>query len=294
MLTKTEAIEFLQNEWKIKDVERQLQNDRENFLNKLIVTAHERVPFQVFFAHMPQEWKVTDFADIEKWCMSGTGGHCGIINTFMWRLLTALGFNAYLCLTIVTKSTFLNPHLIVIVKDLVKTGDIHLVDCGLGQPSFRAISLNFNKESPVYRDSILEYKYIKEDGMILRMHGKGDLATHHNLPKPYDYYQGKWRRYYLFCLERFPCESFDDVRGYIDVRFVGNLVSPRAARFPGGKAVMILNDMLRVEQEDRSLKETRLTSYEEILKAYEDYFPSISKDIINQSYSMWQKIKSKI
>ena len=95
-------------------------------------------------------------------------------------------------------------------------------------------------------------------------------------------------------MERFPCKSFDDVRGYIDVRFVGNLFSPRAARFPGGKVVMILNDMLRIEQEDGSLKETRLTSYEEILKAYEDYFPAISKDIINQSYSMWQKIKSKI
>jgi arylamine N-acetyltransferase len=294
MLSKTEAIEFLQNEWKIKDVEQQLQNDREKFLNKLIITAHERVPFHVFFAHMPQEWRITDFVDFDKWCMSGTGGHCGIINMFMWRLLTALGFNAYLCLTIVTKSTLLAPHLVVIVKDLVKTGDVHLVDCGLGQPSFRAISLNFNKESPVFRDSILEYKYIKEDGMILRMHGKGDFIEHHNPPKSHDYYQGKWRRYYVFCLERFPCKNVDDVHHYTDVRAFAAFFSPRAVRFPGGKAVMILNYMLRIEQEDGTLKETRLRSYEEILKAYEEYFPAISKDIIDQAYSMWQKIKSKL
>jgi hypothetical protein len=49
-----------------------------------------------------------------------------------------------------------------------------------------------------------------------------------------------------------------------------------------------------IEQEDGTLKETRLRSYEEILKAYEEYFPAIRKDIIDQAYSMWQKIKSKL
>ena len=29
-------------------------------------------------------------------------------------------------------------HLIVIVKDLVNAGDIHLVDCAIGLPTFRA------------------------------------------------------------------------------------------------------------------------------------------------------------
>ena len=158
MLTKTEAIEFLQNEWKLKDVERQLQNDREKFLNKLIVAAHEIVPFQMLFlrtlAFIPsEERKVPTVEEIDHMCMSGDGGNCTFINMFMSRLLKALGYSAFVCLSIVTSHTF-NSHLIVIVKDLVNTGDLHLVDCGSGLPSFRAISLNFNEESPVYRDSL--------------------------------------------------------------------------------------------------------------------------------------------
>jgi hypothetical protein len=290
----------------MNDVELQLQTDCESFLNKLIVTIHERVPFHVLFSLMPPEWEVKDLADIDQWCMSGLGGHCGVINTFTWRLLTALGFNAYLCITTVTKRTTINPHFIVIVKDLVKTGDIHLVDCGLGQPTFRAISLNFSKESPVYQDSFLEYKFVKQDGMFLRMHGKGDLITHNNPTRCHDYFQGRWRRYYLFNLERLPCRNLDDIRGFIDIRAVGNSIvsSPsaytsfsstaRAASFPGGKAVMILKGMLYIEQEDGTLKQTTLKSYEETLKAYEEYFPAISKDIIYQAYSMWKNMRSKI
>jgi hypothetical protein len=95
MLTKTEAIEFLQNDWKIEDVERQLQNDREKFLNKLIVTAHEMVPFQVLFlrklAFIPsEERKLPTVEEIDHMCMSGDGGNCTVINMFMSRLLKLL------------------------------------------------------------------------------------------------------------------------------------------------------------------------------------------------------------
>ena len=151
MLTREKAIEFLQDSWHMENVELQLANDRETFLNKLIVCAYHRIPFHLLLAFMPPEWQVKGFSDINDWCMSGQGGHCGLISPFIWHLLTVLGFNAYLSLATVTKPQDLNGHIIVIVKDLVKTGDYHLVDCALGQPSFRAISLNFEKESPVFK-----------------------------------------------------------------------------------------------------------------------------------------------
>ena len=42
-----------------------------------------------------------------------------------------------LCQSVVTNHTLI-PHLIVILKDLVNAGDIHLVDCAIGLPTFRA------------------------------------------------------------------------------------------------------------------------------------------------------------
>jgi hypothetical protein len=296
MLTKTEAIEFLQNDWKIEDVERQLQNDRENFLNKLIVTAHEMVPFQVLFlrklAFIPsEERKLPTVEEIDHMCMSGDGGNCTVINMFMSRLLKALGYSAFVCLSIVTNHTF-NPHLIVIIKDLVNTGDLHLVDCGLGLPSFRAISLNFNEESPIYRDSFLEYKFIKLDGKVLRMHGDGDSVVHNDPPvEGLDFIRGKWRRFYEFTIETLGCENLEALGPVVAIaKYCLPKYKPRAARFPGGKAILLNEgNILSIEQEDKTLKTVTLQSKEEALQVFKSYFPSISEDLVQQAYSTWQK-----
>ena len=294
MLTKTEAIEFLQNEWKIEDVEQQLQNDREKFLNKLIVTAHEMVPFQMLFVGKlafipPEERKAPSMAEIDHMCMSGYGGNCIVINMFMSRLLKALGYSAFVCRATVTSYVF-NSHLIVIVKDLVNTGDLHLVDCGLGLPSFRAISLNFNEESPVYRDSFLEYKFIKLDGKVLRMHGDGDVVVRNDPPiEGLDFIRGKWRRFYEFTIETVECENLEDLGPVFSFAYLPKL-KPRAARFPGGKAVLLNEgNILSVEQEDKTLKTVTLQSKEEALQVFKSYFPSISEDLVQQAYSTWQK-----
>ena len=293
-VTKTEAVEFLQNEWKIKDVERQLQNGREKFLNKLIVTAHERVPFQMLFVRKlalipPEERKLPTIKEIDHMCMSGDGGNCTVINMFTSRLLKALGYSAFVCQAIVTSHTF-NPHLIVIVKDLVNTGDLHLVDCGLGLPSFRAISLNFNEESPVYRDSFLEYKFIKLDGKVLRMHGDGDVVVRNDPPiEDLDFICGKWRRFYEFTIETLECENLKDLGPAVSLAYLPKY-KPRAARFPGGKAVLLNEgNILSVEQEDKTLKTVTLQSKEEALQVFKNYFPSISEDLVQQAYSTWQK-----
>ena len=290
MLTKTEAIEFLQNEWKLKDVERQLQNEK--FLNKLIVTAHEIVPFQMLFlrtlAFIPSEERKVPTVEV---CMSGDGGNCTFINMFMSRLLKALGYSAFVCLSIVTSHTF-NSHLIVIVKDLVNTGDLHLVDCGSGLPSFRAISLNFNEESPVYRDSFLEYKFIKLDGKVLRMHGDGDLVVRNNPPiDSLDFICGKWRRFYEFTIETLGCENLEALGPVVAIaKYCLPKYKPRAARFPGGKAILLNEgNILSIEQEDKTLKTVTLQSKEEALQVFKSYFPSISEDLVQQAYSTWQK-----
>jgi hypothetical protein len=296
MLTKSVAIKFLQNEWGMIDVEKQIQNDREEFLNKLIITSHERVPFQLLrissLASLPPEdRKAPTMDEIDHACMSGEGGNCVAINLFTTHLLNALGYSAFPLTSVVTSNVF-NHHLNLIVKDLNNKGDLHLVDCGLGLPSFRAISLNFDKESPVYRDSFLEYKFIKHKGKVLRMHGDGDVVAHNDPPREQlDFICGKWRRFYEFSIDTGLIEIHlgpDYVRGLIP--YVVKL-EPRAARFPGGKAVLLNNgNVLSIEQEDNTLKKITLQP-NEIFPAFKKYFPSIGEDLVRQTYSTWRKSK---
>ena len=291
-MRKEEAIQFLQNSWKMNDVESQVKTDRERFLNKLIPTFYERVPFQLLHFFIltslpPNEREIPSLEQIDKVCMSGLGGSCGVICVFAYRLLKALGYSAHLCVTSVT-NTGVNIHFTVIVKDLVNTGDVHLVDCGLGQPSFRAISLNFNEESPVYQESYLEYKYIKRDGKILRMHGEGDLVKRNDPPiEGLDLILGKWRRFYEFSLEDFEQKTLKTLWQYFDMRYAPKNMTPRASRFPGGKAHLIMGNNLFLEQEDRKLKKLNLQSNDEILKAYRDYFPSLDENLVHHAYSIY-------
>ncbi|XP_028406145.1 uncharacterized protein LOC114528669 [Dendronephthya gigantea] len=297
MLTTEKVIKFLEDSWQMKDVAEELLNDREKFLNKLMVTIQERVPFQTLFIRnlafmLPEKqaskWPTLD--EIDHACMSGNGGNCTVINLFISRLLQALGLSISVSLAVVTSNVF-NSHLVVIVKDLINVGDRHLIDGGLGLPSFQAIPLNFNKESPVYQNSFLEYKFIKHDGKILRMHGKGDLMVRNDPPKELDFIQGKWRRFYEFNIENMmEWQSFAEMIPTLLSRFLRKF-DPRAARFPGGKAILLYADILYVEKEDKTLKTIFLKSKEEIFQAFEDYFPSIDKELIKQAYSKWHKSK---
>ena len=293
MFTKSEAIEFLQNEWKMKDVKQQLQNDREDFLNKLIVTIHEKVPFQMLFLRNlaqvpPNVRKAPSVDEIERACMSGNGGNCSFINTFTSCLFNSLGYTTFLCRAMVTSHIF-NLHVIIIVKDLVNAGDIHVVDCGLGLPSFRAISLNFNEESPVYQDSFLEYKFVKHGGKVLRMHGDGDVVVPKKHPtKGLDFISGKWRRFYEFTVETLQCNgSLEELGPFFLFKYLP-MFSPRAAIFPGGKAILLDGNVLSLEQDAKTLKKIILNSREEIFQAFKTYFPTVDEDLVQEAYATWQ------
>ena len=224
-------------------------------------------------------------------CMSGLGGHCGVISAFTWQILKSLGYSAYLCGCSVP-GTIISTHLALIVKDLVNPGDIHLVDCGLGQPTFKAISLNFNEESPIFQESFLEYKYIKHDDKLFRMNGKGDQVKRNDPPvEGVDFIIGKWRRFYEFSLQDFERETLKRLGDYFDVRCAPKNFPPRAAIYPEGKAVTIFGNNLLIEEEDKTLKKTKLRSDDEIMKAYQDYFPTIDQNLVSLALSTWPKSK---
>ena len=90
----------------------------------------------------------------------------------------------------------------VYVYDLYKTGDQHIVEVGFGFPTLRAVNVDFEVESPVFVDSFLEYKYVKHEGKILRMHRKGCLVRESRRKNSVtDFYIGEWRRFYIADLE---------------------------------------------------------------------------------------------
>ena len=72
-------------------------------------------------------------------------------------------------------------HIFVHARNVERPGDAFIVDCGTGFPTFRAISLDFEKESPVYKDSFLEYKFIRHEGKVLRMHRDGNQSSRGHL-----------------------------------------------------------------------------------------------------------------
>ena len=297
MFTEEEATSFLENSWGIRNVKNKLGADRKNLLDEIIVIVQAKVPFQsiTLMATSPNERIRPTLEDIKRDCMAGIGGLCYCLNVFTWGLLKGLGFSAKLCRAKVTASQLHpNNHVLVLVSNLKENGDLYLVDCGCGFPTFRAIPLNFDQESAVYQDSYLEYKYVRYNGQILRMHGQGDKIKRTNR-EGIDFFLGKWRRFYFFAVEPTDCladldSAFDDV--YTVPGTTPFDRSPRAVWFPGQYAVMTVNNRLMLEKEEEKgkLETTPMESDDEIIKCYCSHFPMLKQDTVRRAIVEWRRL----
>ena len=186
--------------------------------------------------------------------LTGVGGLCYNLNVATFYLLQALGYTASLASATCTSSV-ISPgnHIIVYITDLVTPGDKYLVEVAVGFPTFRAVSLDFEEESPVFVDSFIEYKYVKHNGQILRMHRKGcPVRARGCRDPPINFYLGEWRRFYMA-----EVKSTTDVT-YFDKYFEGVWTQPdlspfhtsiRVVGFPNKKAVMVVNQKMMIEDD---------------------------------------------
>ena len=183
-------------------------------------------------------------------------------------------------------------HAVVLIRGLEQDGDLFLVDCGTGFPILRAVSLDFAEESPIYNDGFLEYKYIRHEGKILRMHGKGDLVKPNNPPvEGLDFFIGRWRRFYSFVPEIKPSNGIDYERFIKSTIYLTPFTaSPRALCFPGGRAVIIVHNKLIIENDAGELVTTVMKSDEEILEAYRQHFPQLKQDEVQRALSVWRSL----
>lgn len=284
------AVEFLQSSWGVKNVEERLENDRKNLLDEIVRLILANVPFQsiTFMATPSEQRKRPTYEEIKKRCMKGVGGLCYSLNTFTWQLLKGLGFSAKLALSTVT-STVASPnnHLIILVSGVQKENDLYLVDCGTGFPIFRTVPLNFDQESPVYHDGFLEYKYVRHEGKILRMHGKGDMVKPNDPPiEGLDFFLGRWRRFYSFDPEQLD-PTVDHNQLYLSIDLTPFPKSPRAILFPEKRAVIAVHNRFIIENDKGSLETTAMASDQEILKAYGIHFPNIKQDTVRRALKEW-------
>lgn len=295
MFTYNEAVELLQSSWGVRNFEERLKNDRKNFADEIVRVIHGNVAFQSVTV-LDDIHKRPTYDEIKERCVSGIGGLCCDMALFTWGLFKALGFSVRMVPSVVTGNhTAPNNHVLLLIDGIENESDLHLVDCGTGFPTFRTISLNFSEESPIFTDSFLEYKYIRFDGKILRMHGEGDTFKRNNPPiEGLDFFTGRWRRFYSFDPDhrpRDPHKPADDVYRTVAAGLTTfTSTSPRAVWFPRKRAVAIANNKLFVENETGELVTTHLNSDEEILKAFQEHFPQFKQDTVRRALAEWHRI----
>ncbi|BFZ20185.1 hypothetical protein BsWGS_23224 [Bradybaena similaris] len=298
MFTREEAVKFLTENLNIPNVEQRLKSDRKNLLDEIATNIQTHLPFQnlKLLSEVPEKRHRPSLDEIKADLMSGIGGLCFNLNIATYFLLKAAGFKASLAHGTCTSSViFPDNHVVVYVEDVETSGDKFLVEVGFGFPTFRAVSLNFEHESPAFTDSFIEYKYIKYQGKILRMHRKGDLVKSQG-PSSVDglhFVIDGWRRFYSA-----DTEGTDNVEEFyppFEQVFTNAKASPfhasfRVICFPNKKAVMVINEKTLIENDNGELVPEAIQSGDDgIIQAVKHHFPIIPEDLARRALKNWRQ-----
>ena len=173
MLTKDESVQFLTKVLGIEDPLTAFERDKHALLDSVVSLIQEKIPFQgiTLMAKLLTERRKPTLDEVKTTMMQGKGGICYDFNMFTNFLLKSLGYDVHLNICqVVFNGRLFDNHLINLVTNLRKEGDMYLVDTGCARPTFRAIDLGFSKESLLFCDSFTRYKFVKEGHRIRRYH----------------------------------------------------------------------------------------------------------------------------
>ncbi|XP_078695088.1 arylamine N-acetyltransferase, pineal gland isozyme NAT-3-like [Branchiostoma floridae x Branchiostoma belcheri] len=285
MLTREDALRFLAVDLRIADVERRLRDDKLGLLNDTIRSYHNSVPFQnlTLFSAEEKDRAAPTPEQVKQDVLSGKGGLCMTQNFFVFYLLQSLEYDVFL---ISSNVSYPKNHVIVGARNVAEKDDVYLVEVGCGFPTFQAIPLNFQEESPVYQHSFLEYRFVKKGEMIERQQRRGDIRPLAPGQQP-----GTWRRYYDFTLEprdeeffREPMHTVCTVPGTSPF-----LQSLRIITFQKDRLRAIKDWSLLEEQEDHTLKETKIHSMSEMMGIIKELVDKIDQATVSKALSHWQE-----
>jgi arylamine N-acetyltransferase len=283
-LSKEEAIQFVTSVLGIPDPDRKLrEEDRVAFLNEIIKAIYCSVPFQniTLLVQDVADQHVPTMEEIKADLTGKKGGLCYAKGMFGNHLLQALGYDTYMCAGSI-KFFDSSNHVICIVRNLTSPGSLHMVDAWCGWPAFEAIPLDFQDESPIYKFSFLDVKFIRKGTLIQRYHWKpGDCYGE----EAGDKYIDGWRKMCEFDMAILRDISFFEQPMSRVYKQPGDLspfmVSFRTVMYKDLKLIAIRDDTLLLEKDDRKVERTKLQSRKEVCEAVMKYFPQFSaKDVM--------------
>lgn len=267
-----------------------LSVDRYKFLCELIDAYDRHLPFQnlshtgVPFCERQQPSMDENIAAV----LRKEGGRCWTLNGAMHVILHQLG---YAPLAIMGGVATREPlvHLMNLVRDLRRPGDVYLIDVGFTCPAHQPVPLDFDgSASPVYQAGYLRVRWIRDGEM------NGFIRQQEYVPrlgKLFAERDGDWENAVYFNLTAW---EIDDVGAQIGRAMYNkeeslfNLTRRIAGANSGlGKYVAVLNDKLLIETKGPVLKKTQLANIEEVLDAIKKYFPDYPLAKARAAYEEW-------
>ena len=236
---------------------------RLKLLNDAIKQFTFKIPFQnvTLMSQSAEKRCLPSLEDLTKDILAGKGGMCYTNNTYFMLCLEALGFDV--C-HVAASVSLPHSHIIMRVDNVARFGDSYLVEVGCGYPSFAAIDMDFQLESPVFKDSFCTYKLVKTaekaGGYAIYERWQKVMSGRPITPQNLRGEDESWFRFYDFTLEPRQLEFFSQFISplYIESAGMGPFHSNiRISIFPGGKALTLNTLVSGGEEKIRKLVLTR-------------------------------------
>ncbi|XP_054773256.2 uncharacterized protein LOC129281342 [Lytechinus pictus] len=283
-MTREEALSFLRDVLMIESAVSKLQSDKPIFLDELITAMGHHIPYQTVkgIATHPDNRILPTASDIKRDITSKVGGLCYQLNIFCWMLLRALDFDAFLVSG--DYMHYKDQHVVIIIDSLTGNGSKHFFDVGLGYPTLQLIPLDFEQESPVYFDSYMRYRFVRQGTKVLTL----QLSVETNPAQAYhvkpEYICDGWISF-IFIYVDHPVTISHFNNSMTDIFTVADpencyLTSLRCLTYPNGRLTCIKDSKLLLKDEEHRVQVTRFRSRDEVLAAFVRYFPQLPVDMV--------------
>ncbi len=264
------ALEFANQILGRKDTELRFETEPLKLLQDLTRAVLNTVPFHnVFHLATPiSEREAPSLDQCIQDFLSHRGGLCWTLNTGMYLLLNALGYDVISALASVYDKNN-NNHAVTIVRNLTTVGDVYLVDVGFGYPTLHVVPLDFDRESDVFFESFVRYRIVRlQNGWLYREYLAPDLKTREH----YGYYfrNETW--------ELNAIRNSINTTIYKSTHFFNS--SLRIFSFVQDKCIAIKDRVLLVEGDDHKLHPRDLASDKEVIEIVSKHFPKIPTHLL--------------
>ena len=276
----SKIIKFVPDVLKISNPMEKKAQDPKKLLQDIIVAFYAAIPFQNITLADEDRWHKPTLDEVIDDVTSGCGGLCYTLGVFMKYLLETLNYEAsHVTATMSTPAGYADNHILCLVTNVETHGDKYLVDVS-GYPVFELISLDFEKESCVYNNSFLEYKFGWEsEKCLVRYHRRGESRP----MAPGEVITDGWRRVCIVDPTPRDLSFFDEPmrKAFADSELARKITpfhsTLRLVSFhgPDMKAVCMKDKTLLVENDAHVLVPQKLATGQEVVEKIAELFPNL-------------------